>query len=253
LLLGATALGLRTKNVETYHNCGILTDAFRNGLWPVLRDIVEFQAKIFYLPAADYAESLRTSENVGIRHFPGDTWDLYRRLAYTLLEGVDYSGVNRVLDVGGGEAVNAIALASSHPHLRITVLDRSTAVELARDKIVAAGLVNRIDTYAADGFDDEYPSGYDCLLFVNQLVIWTPEQNRTLLDKARRALVSGGRVLIFNSFADDHAGRLDTAWCDRCAYRLKGNTILSTSTISESWHRRRYPGNRFCRLATISG
>jgi hypothetical protein len=58
------------------------------------------------------------------------------------LKGVDYSGVNRVLDVGG-DAVNAIALASSHPHLRITVLDRLTAVELAKDKIVAAALANR--------------------------------------------------------------------------------------------------------------
>lgn len=224
LLLGTTSLGLTTKNGGGYHNCGIVNDAFGNGLWPVLRDIVEFQARIAYLPAADYAESLRTGDNVGIRHFPGDTRDFYTRLANTgsleqlfyrcmnswstlsnpvLLEGVDYSGVDRILDVGGGDGVNAIALASTHPHLRITVLDRPSAVEVARGKITAVGLTDRIDTWAADLFDDEYPSGYDCLLFANVLVIWTPEQNRTLLAKAHRALVGGGRVLIFNAFSDD--------------------------------------------------
>jgi cyclopropane fatty-acyl-phospholipid synthase-like methyltransferase len=74
---------------------------------------------------------------------------------------------------------------------------------VARHKISAAGLADRIDTWAADLFDDEYPSGYDCLLFANVLVIWTPEQNRTLLAKAHRALTSGGRVLIFSAFSDD--------------------------------------------------
>jgi hypothetical protein len=68
-------------------------------------------------------------------------------------------------------------------------------------------LANRIDTHAADLFDDEYPSGYDCLLFAHQLVIWTPAQNRTLWGKAHRALASGGRVLIFNAFSDDDGHR----------------------------------------------
>jgi L-tyrosine C(3)-methyltransferase len=144
LLLGTTSLGLTTKNGDGYHNCEIITEAFGSGLWPVLRDIVEFQARIAYLPATDYAESLRTGDNVGIRRFPGDTRDFYTRLANSesleplfyrgmnswsrlsnpvLLEGIDYSGVDRVLDIGGGDGGNAIALASTHPHLRITVLD----------------------------------------------------------------------------------------------------------------------------------
>jgi hypothetical protein len=69
---------------QTFRRCGtvFLTDAFGNGSWPVLRHY-GFQAKISYLPAADYADSVRTGENVGIRHFPGDTRDLYTRLANT--------------------------------------------------------------------------------------------------------------------------------------------------------------------------
>lgn len=224
LLLGTTSLGLTTKTGDTYRNSDVIEEILDNGSWQIFRDIIEFQDKVSYAPAADYAESLRTGENVGIRHFPGDTRDLYTRLANVpgleelfyrcmnswsrlsnpvLLQGTDFTGVRRILDVGGGDAVNAIALAQAHPHLRITVLDRPGALDVAREKIARHNLSDRIDTYAADIFEDAYPEGYDCLLFAHQLVIWSPEQNRTLLRKARQALGPDGRVLIFNAISDD--------------------------------------------------
>jgi SAM-dependent methyltransferase len=224
LLLGTTSLGLTTKNRDGYGNGVVIAGLFADGTWPVIRDIIEFQARISYLPASDYVESLRTAANVGIRHFPGDTEDLYTRLGNVpgleelfyrcmnswstlsnpvLVQRVDYTGVTRVLDVGGGDAVNAIALAHAHPRLRITVLDRPGAIEVARERIEREGLSDRVDTHPADIFTDEYPAGYDCILFAHQLVIWSPEQNRTLLHKARKVLGSDGRVLIFNAISDD--------------------------------------------------
>ncbi|GAA1027623.1 MULTISPECIES: methyltransferase [Amycolatopsis] len=224
LLLGTTALGLTTAEDGRYRNAEIIDAAFRDGSWQTLRDIVEFQARISYLPASDYAESLRTGRNVGIRHFPGDTEDLYSRLSNSegmeelfyrgmnawsklsnpvLVNGPQFAQVSRVLDVGGGDAVNAIALAQAHPHLRVTVLDRPAALEVAEERVRAAGLQDRIELHAADIFTGEYPGGHDCVLFAHQLVIWTPEQNRELLGKAWHAVEPGGRVLIFNAFADD--------------------------------------------------
>ncbi|MGD9483613.1 methyltransferase [Streptomyces sp. TRM70308] len=224
LLLGTTALGLTAVEDSAYRNGPPVAAAFREGLWPVLRDIVEFQDRVSYRPAADYAESLRTGENAGIRHFPGTTRDLYTRLSGVpgleelfyrcmhswsrlsnpvLVERTDFSGTRRVLDVGGGDAVNAIALARAHPALRVTVLDRAGALEVAERNISEAGLADRIDTRAADLFTDAYPGGHDCVLFAHQLVIWSPEQNLALLRKAYEAVEPGGRVLVFNAFSDD--------------------------------------------------
>ncbi|MDA0565733.1 methyltransferase domain-containing protein [Streptomonospora sp. S1-112] len=224
LLLGTTALGLTALGEDGYRNGPPVAAAFGAGLWPVLRDIVEFQDRIAYLPAADYAESLRTGTNAGIRRFPGTTADLYSRLAGVpgledlfyrcmhswsrlsnpvLVERTDLSGVRRLLDVGGGDAVNAVALARAHPDLRITVMDREGALEAARRTIGRAGLADRIDTCAADIFSGAYPDGHDCVLFAHQLVIWSPEQNAALLRAAHRALPPGGLVLVFNAFADD--------------------------------------------------
>ncbi|MFI5940842.1 methyltransferase [Streptomyces uncialis] len=224
LLLGTTALGLTEAVDGTYRNGPSIAAGFREGLWPVLRDIVEFQDRVSYLPAGDYTESLRTGENAGIRHFPGTTRDLYTRLSGVpgleelfyrcmhswsrlsnpvLVEQTDFSATRRVLDVGGGDAVNAIALARAHPSLRVTVLDRAGALEVAERNIREAGLSDRVETHAADIFTGAYPGGHDCVLFAHQLVIWSPEQNVTLLRKAYEAVEPGGRVLVFNAFSDD--------------------------------------------------
>ncbi|GAA3414850.1 methyltransferase [Streptosporangium vulgare] len=54
-----------------------------------------------------------------------------------------------------------------------------------------------------DIFNDPYPEGHDAVLFANQLVIWSPEQNRDLLRKAHAALPEGGRVMVFNVMSGD--------------------------------------------------
>jgi ubiquinone/menaquinone biosynthesis C-methylase UbiE len=224
LLLGTTSLGVTLKTADEYRNAEVIEGLFTEGAWEIIRDIVEFQARVSYVPASDYVESLRKGENVGIRHFPGETRDLYTRLGNVpgleelfyrcmnswsrlsnpvLVGKVDYSGVRRLLDVGGGDAVNAIALATAHPHLSITVLDRPGALAVARERISEHGLDGRVSVHAADIFEDTYPTGHDCVLFAHQLVIWSPEQNRALLRKAHQALEPGGSVLVFNAFSDD--------------------------------------------------
>ena len=253
LLLGTTSLGLTVKQVGGYANCEVIEAAIHAGNWPDLRNIVEFQARIAYLPASDFTESLRTDRNVGLRHFPGETADLYSRLANTpgledlfyrgmnswsrvsnpvLVHGVDYDHVKRVLDIGGGGGLNAVALASAHPHLRITVLDRPGALEVATENIDRHGLSDRIDTHAADIFDDDYPAGYDCLLFAHQLVIWSPEQNTNLLAKAERALNPSGRVLIFNAFSSDDGTGPGYAGLDGVYF----STLPFESSTLYPWH-----------------
>src|SRR5207253_7882011 len=108
-----------------------------------------------------------------------------------------------VLDVGGGDAVNAIALARANPEARFTVLDLPGAVRIGRRKIAESGLTDRIACHESDIFADPYPDGHDCVLFANQLVIWSPEENLLLLRKAYQCLPPGGRVLVFNAISDD--------------------------------------------------
>lgn len=233
LLLGTTALGLTDREGDTYTISDMVRGAIEEGTWPLIRNVIDFQHRLSYLPAMEYVESLRTGRNEGLKHLPGTGSDLYSRLEQTpelenlffrgmhswselsnpvLLHQVDYRDTHTVLDVGGGDAVNAIALARAHPHLRVTVFDLEGASDVARDNIRVAGLSDRIQVVAGDMFTDPLPTGFDLVLFAHQFVIWSPEQNQTLLARAYEALPPGGRVAVFNAFADDDgSGPLYTA------------------------------------------
>ncbi|MGH3806141.1 MAG: methyltransferase [Pseudonocardiaceae bacterium] len=223
LLLGTTALRLTSLADGRYRNAALLDESLRDGSWEILRDMVAFEAHIVYQAQADFVESLRQDTNVGLRRFPGQGTDLYHRLAGNpelealfyrcmrswsrlsnpvLTATADLTGVTRVVDVGGGDGVNAIALATRNPGVDFTVLDLPGAAAIARTTITEAGLADRVTVCEADIFTDPYPPGHDCVLFANQLVIWSPEQNLQLLTKAYDTLPDGGRVLVFSAMSN---------------------------------------------------
>lgn len=224
LLLGTTALALTRRTGDRYTNSGVIADLFRGGSWPIFRDLVAFEAHIAYLSHSDYVESLRTDTNAGLRWFPGTEPDLYRRLehspalmelfyrcmnswsrvANSILARSDwFDGCGHVLDVGGGDGVNAVALARAFPTLVVTVLDLHGAVAIARRTADDTGLGARIRTVAGDIFSASYPGDCDCVLLANQIVIWSPGDNLRLIGRAYDALPPGGRLVVFNEFVDD--------------------------------------------------
>jgi SAM-dependent methyltransferase len=224
LLLGTTALGLTDRVGRGYRNAALIETMVDDGTWEIMADLVEYQARIVHPASEDFAESLRQNTNVGLRRFPGPGEDLYHRLTAmpdmeklfyrcmrswsrlsnpVLVEQADLAGVRRVLDVGGGDGVNSIALAGANPDVRFTVFDLPGVAAIAREKIDQHGLGERIGVAEGDMFADPFPRGHDCVLFANQLVIWSPERNRALLRKAYEALPDGGRVLIFSAMSDE--------------------------------------------------
>lgn len=224
LMFGLTALKLVVKSGETYRNSSAIEKFFEDRKWKEFHDTVRFEALIVYLGQSDFVESLRQNTNVGLRHIPGKSKNLYERFGENselqkvfyeymsswsrlsnpfLLEHVDFSDMRSLVDVGGGDATNAIAIAQAYPELKITLIDIPANCDVARRKIAAAGLSDRIDVAEGDMFLDDFPAGHDCFMFIHQLVIWPLDVNTSLLKRAYDALEPGGRVLIFNSMSSD--------------------------------------------------
>ena len=224
LLLGTTALRLTDKVGPLYCNSKVINDMVSNGTWHIFKDTVAFEQYICYLGQFDFAESLRSNTNVGLRRVPGSGRDLYRRLSESpdlqkvfyrymhswselsnplLFRNLDLSRARRVLDVGGGDGVNAIGLVKAFPHLEVTVLELPGGATIARRQVTEAGLSDRITIIEHDMFQGEFPKGFDLVLFSHLLVIWVPEENVALLKNAYRALEPGGRVAIFSSISND--------------------------------------------------
>jgi 3-hydroxy-5-methyl-1-naphthoate 3-O-methyltransferase len=109
----------------------------------------------------------------------------------------------RLLDIGGGSGVYAIAVTRAFPLARATVLEASPVDGIARRTISAAGLDGRIDVVTADMFTDAWPADHDTHLFSNVLHDWNEADCRRLLAKSVAALPDGGRLLIHDMLLDD--------------------------------------------------
>jgi acetylserotonin N-methyltransferase len=115
----------------------------------------------------------------------------------------DFSGIKRILDVGGGSGCFMIAMAQAHPKLRATIMELGTMCEAAAPYIEAGGVGDRVDTKAVNMFREPWPTGYDAIFFSN---VWHDWNFRTCEWLARRAydvLPRGGRIMLHEMLLDD--------------------------------------------------
>ncbi|MGW1818182.1 methyltransferase [Streptomyces sp. NPDC002125] len=224
LVLGVSSLKLVERRGEGYFNTQSVADLFTGGHWELVKAVVGFEAYVTYPGLVDFTESLRDNTNVGLRRYPGDGATVYHRLSEDpellqvfyhfmgtwsavaskhLINYGDFSTSRRILDVGGGDATMAIAVAKAHPEVEVTVLEIPKVVELARKRVEEAGLSDRVKVVEGDIFEDAYPEGYDTVMFVHQLQIWPQDRIRVLLGHAHAVLPDGGRVMILNSMSED--------------------------------------------------
>ena len=115
----------------------------------------------------------------------------------------DFSGVRRVLDVGGGSGCFMAAAAQAHPHLRCTVMELPAMCEVAGGYLQAAGVSARVDTCAVDMFRQPWPGGYDAIFFSNVWHDWNVRTCQWLAARAFEALPSGGRIMLHEMLLDD--------------------------------------------------
>lgn len=224
LLLGLVTCGLLRHDSSTYVVTPLANQLFNRDQPRNVADVVLWQHFINYRAMAHFHEALLANRNIGLAEFPGDEPTLYQRLAHNpalekifqdameaisrqsnhlLAEAVDFSQFRHIVDVGGGNATNIIRLAKQHLQLKADVFDFPSVCAIAREKIRVAGLADRLGAVEGNCFNDEFPTGVDGILFCHFMTIWSPAQNRALLQKAYRALAPGGAALVFNQMQHD--------------------------------------------------
>ena len=116
------------------------------------------------------------------------------------------AAARRLLDIGGGHAMYAIAFCRHFPNLSATVFDSPQALNTGRASIAAAQLTERITTQAGNFLTDSLGEGYDVALLFNINHGFSDEQNQTLIRQAVQAIKPGGVLII----AEQLAGRAPT-------------------------------------------
>ena len=204
-----------------------------------------------YHGMGSFYESLKANTNVGLQHVPGKGPTLYGRIGedpalqkvfhefmasfsrqHTILSTIDLTGCERLLDVGGGaEAVNAIALATRWPHLRITLLDLPPVAAAAKLRVEASGLSGRIEVVGMDCLKQEFPTGFDAVFYAHFLGIFSLEKQCDLVAKGARAVKPKGRLLVVGALqSEGESDGWHAAWLS--AYFL---TIVNGEGCVLSW------------------
>jgi len=107
----------------------------------------------------------------------------------------DFSGIERLVDVGGGHGLLLATVLRAHPALRGVLYDRPEVVAGATATLEAAGVADRCEVVGGDFFA-AVPPGGDAYSLRQIIHDWDDPEAVALLANCRRAMRAGGRLLV---------------------------------------------------------
>ncbi|MDE2563401.1 MAG: hypothetical protein KGL48_14255 [Sphingomonadales bacterium] len=119
-----------------------------------------------------------------------------------LAEKFDFSRYRTLADLGGALAPLSRFVAQRHPHMTCLSLDLPPAEPLARARVEASGLADRVTVGSIDFFAEDFPRA-DVITMGNILHDWDEAQKKHLIAKAFAALPPGGAFIAVENVIDD--------------------------------------------------
>ena len=117
----------------------------------------------------------------------------------------DFSGIESVVDVGGGYGGLLFHLLRAHPDMNGIIADLAYMAEDARMRISSAGLDARC-AFAECDFFEQIPEGGDCYILSNILHDWDDAECRMILKNCRDAMKPDAKLLIVEALIPGGSG-----------------------------------------------
>ena len=112
-----------------------------------------------------------------------------------VVEAYDFSGITKLVDVGGGHGLLIAEILSKYPLMRGVVYDDPKVVEGAREVLEAHGVAERAELIGGDFFAS-VPEGGDAYILKHIIHDWNDDECATILGHCHRVMPLGGKVLI---------------------------------------------------------
>ena len=189
---------------------------------------------------SELAQSVRTGASARSRREPSDDFtflerdagaaaefnramvDLSRPVGLSAARELDWSGVRRVVDVGGGAGIVAAMILAHHHGMRGVVFDLPHAVAAARELLEACGVADRC-TIETGSFFDAVPAGADAYVLKSVLHNWGDEHAAAILRRCALAMAPEGRIVVLERILAD---RIVDTRADREAVRSDLNMLV---------------------------
>ena len=190
-------------------------DLLREGAPGSLRDaVLMLTQKIFWAPTGELTATVRTGQNPFDRIFGKPFFDYLEEDAAagaTFHRGMsglsdmenpaiagsyDFTGVGKVIDVGGGHGGFLIEILKASPDVRGVLFDHGHVLRGSR--LASAGFAARSEVVEGDFFK-AVPPGGDAYVLKRILHDWSDDVCVTILRNCREAMAEGGRVLVVDT------------------------------------------------------
>jgi hypothetical protein len=112
-----------------------------------------------------------------------------------LLEAYDFSGIQVLADLGGGNGSAMIAILKKYPDMRGILFDLPGVAQRAKAHIQAAGLADRCQVISGS-FMEAVPTGADAYMMRHVIHDWDDEKSVTILKNIHRSMDKDGKLLL---------------------------------------------------------
>jgi SAM-dependent methyltransferase len=178
-----------------------------------LRGSAIARGELYYESAAGLIESVKTG-GAAFEHVHGERFFDYlaehpdqeatfqgsmagrsEQEAAAVVAAYDFTGLRRLIDVGGGRGILLAQILDATPHLHGVLFDRPAAIAAARRHLDERALADRTECVGGDFFES-VPAGADGYLLSRVLHDWNDGDAGRILAACRRAMGPGSRLVI---------------------------------------------------------
>ena len=171
------------------------------------------------------------------------------RTTNAVVEAYDFSGLNRVVDLGGGRGALISAILKRYPHVQGVLTDLPTVANEAKAFIESEGFQDRCEIIGGDYFKS-VPSGAD--IYILKGIIEDEEDDGVvaLLKHCRQAMGNHARLLIVGWIMSPHGSPFPTNMSDIQMMVLTGGLQRTEEEYGALFEKAGFKVNRI--LATRS-
>jgi tRNA A58 N-methylase Trm61 len=134
--------------------------------------------------------------------------ELTRLVTPNVLQSYDFSGIDHLMDVGGGSGELLGVIAQQNRQLRGTVFDLPRCAEAASKHLKQIGVDDRVEFLAGDFFK-AVPAIADAIILKSIIHDWDDARSVTILQNCRKALPDGGKLLLVERLMPERPSMAD--------------------------------------------
>lgn len=117
------------------------------------------------------------------------------RVAAAFIAAYEFGGARIVVDVGGGNGGLLVPVLQAQPGIRGILFDLAQGLAGAHERMVAAGVADRV-TLQEGSFFEAVPSGGDIYVLKNIVHDWDDERSLVILRRCRQAMNATAKVVL---------------------------------------------------------